>query len=343
MKKISRAAALERLALRGVPVFMGGDGAAAAPAPAIPAPGQILRAATSAYPLAPPAPGPGTTITVETMLNEPTRITRQIEDITLEQFLADFLFTSAGGVTGGAVVYDMPMENDLYSDRDIQRVQPGAEFPILTSSVPTPRMAEPEKWGAKIFITDEARDRNQVFRWNIELRKMANTIVRKINQRAVEVISAIFTEFPGQIIPGNDWTAVTTLGTNPTAYTLQPIGDLVAIQLHNENLETGMEHDTLLINPQERARLQLIYGQEWRAVLGAYGYTNIYVSRRVVAGTAFSIASGQLGEMRIESPLATETWRDPNGRQITWVQSSVRPMFYVTNPFAIIQLTGLAG
>jgi hypothetical protein len=44
--------------------------------------------------------------------------------------------------------------------------------------------------------------------------------------------------------------------------------------------------------------------------------------------------------MRIEQPLATETWREPE-TQRTWVQSSVRPVMYVNNPYAVVMATGL--
>lgn len=335
-RELSIAQARLQLHRMGIPVFAGGDGTAIAPRP-----GQQSRAAVPQYPLGPPTVS-NQTISVPMMLNQPTRITRIISDITLQRFLLDRLFASRGGVTGGAVVYDLPTENDLYLNRDVQQVTPGAEFPIVTSAQPQPQTAEVEKWGAKTFITDEARDRNDASVFMQEIRKIANTIVRKLNQRAVEEIEAILALYAGQVIPGNDWTGVTTQGTNPTAYADQPIGDFVAIQLHNEVMELGMEHDTLLMNPQERAQLQLIYGDAWQAVLRAYGYTSWFVSNRVTAGTAYSIASGQLGEMRIEKPLGTETWRE-QGTERTWVQSSVRPLMFVNDPFAVVKLTGLAG
>lgn len=323
-RNISRAAAQAELHRRGYPVFAGG------------APGS------TPWPLGPPVVNPDGSVTVEQMLQQPTRITRMIRDLTLERFLLDRLFTSSGGVSGGAVVYDMPMENDLYTERDIQKVAPGADFPILTSEQLVPKTAQVEKWGGKTFITDEARDRNNTAKFTEEIRKISNTIIRKLNQRAVEAIEEVFTDYPGQVIPGNDWTTVTTQGTSPTPYADQPVGDFVNVGLHNDTFELGMEHDLLLMHPQERARLQLIYGQEWQAALSSYGYTSHYVSSRVTAGTAYSIASGNVGQLRIESPLGSESWRTPE-REVTWVQTSVRPIMFVTNPLAVVKLTGLAG
>src|SRR5574343_628975 len=56
------------------------------------------------HPLGPPTVS-GTDITVDQMMNQPTRVTRMLMDLTLKRFLADRIFASAGGVTGGAVIY----------------------------------------------------------------------------------------------------------------------------------------------------------------------------------------------------------------------------------------------
>jgi hypothetical protein len=186
-----------------------------------------MPAATVAHPLGPPVVS-GTTITVDTMLNQATRVTRMIMDLTLQRFIADRVFASAGGVTGGAVVYDQALLNELYTDRDVQRVPPGGEFPIITSS----RQA-----------------------------------------------------------------------------------------------------------PTQLMRLQIIYGDRLQAVLGSFN-ARIYTSNRVAVGVAYVVAEQQVGELRMEKPLGTTTWRE-DATERTWVQSSVRPIMYVTNPFSVIKVTGL--
>jgi hypothetical protein len=62
----------------------------------------------------------------------------------------------------------------------------------------------------------------------------------------------------------------------------------------------------------------------------------------VTNGTAYVVATGQVGELRIEKALGTETWREEK-TQRTWVQSDVRPVMYVTNPYSIKKVTGLDG
>src|SRR3954447_12651873 len=103
-----------------------------------------MPTATVAHPLGPPTIA-GTTITVDTMLNQPTRITRMIMDLTLQRFIADRVFASAGGVTGGAVIYDEATVNELYAARDVETIRPGMEFPIITSERQVPKIAPVEK------------------------------------------------------------------------------------------------------------------------------------------------------------------------------------------------------
>lgn len=294
-----------------------------------------------AYPLGAPTVS-GTTVTVDTLLKQPTRVTRFIMDITQEKFILDRLFASPGGVTGGAVVYDQATENELYGNRDVESVRPGKEFPIVSSERGAPKVAEVEKFGGKIFITDEARDRNDQAVTQNEIRKLGNMIVRKNNAYAIAQIQAAITEH-SRTIPGQDWSALILEGSTPTPNADRPTADIVAAKLDAWEKQLGVTYDTLILNPQEEANLILGYGDKLDAVMQALGITERFVSPQVDAGTALVAAARQVGEFRVESPLATETWRDADGTQRTWMQSSVRPVAYVTNPFAVLELTGLAG
>jgi hypothetical protein len=100
--------------------------------------------------------------------------------------------------------------------------------------------------------------------------------------------------------------------------------------------------DLVLLNPQEYAQLATIYGAQSLQQFLQFINKQLYISNRVPAGTAYFVQEGQVGEMRIEKPLGTETWREPETER-TWSQSSVRPVMYVTNPFSILVATGLAG
>jgi hypothetical protein len=273
------------------------------------------------------------------MLNQPTRITRMISDLSLQRFIADRVFSNGGGVSGGAVVYDVVAANELYLERDVEMVAPGGEFPLVTSAQRVPRIAEVEKWGGKTFIVDEARDRNNSAQFTRHMRQLTNTIVRKINARCIETLTASITEF-GQTAAGHDWDAVVTTGAGATSASNWPLADFALANQMAEEDELGITYDLVLLNPAQYTQLVILYGaQGLRTLLSELGFS-VYVSNRVPAGTAYFLASGQVGEIRIEKALGTVTWRDEDHER-TFVQSSVRPLFFIDNPFAVFRLTGL--
>lgn len=293
-----------------------------------------------AHPLGPPIVT-DTTITIDMLLNQPTRITQFLMDITLQRFVLDRLFTSPGGVTGGAVVYDVVQENNLYTDRDVEPVAPGAEFPIVTSHRRVPRVAEVEKFGGKFFFTDEARDRNDQSAFRNQGIRLGNTIVRKLNTRAVETLEdAIAANGGASEFAGHDWSAAIPNGSNPTAPALTPAADFAMAQLLADQRELGISYNIALLNPANLNELRLFYGSNLEQMLSDNGYDEVYASNRIAVGSAYFVSEGNLGEMRIEQPLATETWREQE-TQRTWVQSSVRPVMFVNNPFAVVKATGL--
>ena len=255
-------------------------------------------------------------------------------DLTQERFIADRIFASGGGVSGGAVVYDAVEENELYTGRDVEQIAPASEFPLVTSEALVPNVAEVEKWGGKTFITDEARDRNDTANFTKQIRQLANTQVRKMNQRAIAALDAALAGGSRDVV-GNDWSSYDPETDPPN---LSPAYDFGRAQMSADNDEFGVSFNLWLVNPQEALALTSIYG----AALGAAGIPSIYSSPRVTAGTAYALAERQVGQMRVEKPLGTETWREPKTER-TWVQSSVRPLWFVDNKFAILRFTGLDG
>lgn len=293
-------------------------------------------------PLGPPTVS-GTEVTLDLLSQQPTRVTRMIADLTLQKFIMTRLFTSPGGMTGGAVLYDQVTENDLYLTRDVELVSPGAEFPVVTSARLAPKVAVPGKWGGKFDMTDEARDRNDVLAFTNHVRKLANTLTRKMNQYAVTVATGAISA-NSRTITGHSWSAAIPNGATPTAPGSTPFGDIAAAQKQAEVEELGMVYDTILVNPNEHLSL-LNFAQfissNLTDVLADLGITDLYSSNRVTAGAPILVASGQAGEFRMEKPLSTESWREQK-KQKTWWQADARFAAYVTNPFALLEITGAA-
>lgn len=331
--RMANRAAWAKLGIKNAEDFTMARFAGAAPVMAAPYPGAVVN------PLSPPSFS-GTTFQIDIALQQPTRvITPMVLDLARQRFFVDRVFTSAGGVTGGAVIYDIVVYPDLYADRDVQRVEPGTEFPIVSFSRRAPAAALVEKWGGKFYFTDEARDRNEVSQFTKAMRQLSNTIVRKINQRGVQILEAFITANSRSVV-GVSWGSVNTTYAAGTNWPLMPARDFAKADLVAEQEEMDMDYNLWVMNPAEIFNLEGIYGDKLGALLDSYDI-DIFVTNRIAAGTAYAIAEGQVGEMRVEQPLQTETWRDPNGKQQTWVQSSVRPVMYANNSFAVLKFTGL--
>ncbi|AXA95456.1 major capsid protein [Microbacterium sp. PM5] len=294
----------------------------------------------AAYPLAGPTVS-GSTITVETMLNQPTRITRYLSDITLRNYISPLFFSSPGGVSGGAVIYDQLTLNDLFPTRDVQEVAPGGEFPLVTSDNANPNVAAVEKHGGKFFVTDEARDRNDGGVIQREGRKLINAMIRRQDARAIAIVDAAIAGIGSQTVVGLNWNNTVTGGSSQSNASAWPAADFAKVQLLADQQELGVEINTWVLNPAQYAQLRLVYGSDFEAVAASYGLA-FQASNRVAAGTAYALEAGQPGEQRFEKPLSTETWREPE-HQRTWVQTDARFVQYVTNPYSVFKVTGLAG
>jgi len=293
------------------------------------------------YPLGAPTVSGTGNITVSMMLQQPTRISRYLASLPLRNFLSPLLFSNPDGVQGGGVLYDQLTLNDLFSTRDVQTVEPGAEFPVLNSDTGVPNWAAVEKDGGKFFVTDEARDRNDQGVIQREGRKVLNTIIRRLDSKAVAAVNAALATYTSQVISGHSWSAVVTGGSAQTNNSGWPGADLAAAQALADTQELGVTLDSIALNPAQKATLATVYGAAYAEVLSAYGIENVVSSNRVAAGTAFLFESQMVGEQRYEKGIGTEVWRD-QATQRSWVQSDVRAVRYVTNPYSIVKLTSIA-
>jgi hypothetical protein len=293
-------------------------------------------------PLGPPTMS-GTTITVDVLLNSPTRVTRIVADLVMANFFLDRVFSTGGDVQGGAVLYDQANFIDVYADRDVERVEPGTEAPIVTGPRIAPLVAQVEKFGGKFPVTDEARRRNNIARVNNHIRRVANTIIRKMHQRGLAELAAAITA-NSRTAASISWSNAMTLSATTSTPAARPARTFTAAQREAANNEMGYSYDTCIVNPTEAESLRTVYAENLDGVLSDNGIDDLISTPRKTAGSAYLLAGGQVGELRLEEPLRTTTEREgaPQMREQTWVQSMVNPVMYVTDPIAIIEMTGIA-
>lgn len=291
------------------------------------------------YPPAPPTVDGQGRITVEQFLKTPTRVTRVIEDLTRERFLAERIF-GKGDAQGGAVIYDQVTASELYTDRDVQAIDAGSEFPIVSSGESAPKVAAVTKWGGAAVLTYEAVRRDSRDTLNRELTKLRNTIVRKVDTVAIAALNAA----PILTDTGTDWSD-STAGN--------PVLDLASARSQIDDQDMGYTADTVLINPAQYVDLisntkvanslprdvvaanPIASGQ-----LGNYMGFTWYVTNRVPAGTAYILSSMMAGSLRDELPLYSRPIDQPE-RERWLIQAARVTVPIVTDPKAVLKLTGL--
>jgi hypothetical protein len=302
-----------------------------------------MPAAPLTYPLGAPSVS-GTTVTVDVLLNNPTVITRDIARLADANFFASKVFSDAGGVEGGAVLYELPptTATDLYAAGAIQEVAPGEEFPTNSFNRGVPVLSKPRKLGTKWEITKEAKKRNNTRVVARSMTQTANTIALTLDAMALAVMNTAITA-NSRTVAGQSWATAAGVTNLNTSGTNHPVSDIVGVQTVLEGEERGYQVDSIILNPAQKLSLTQIairQGTTIDAILAAAGINNWTSSKRVTAGTAILYAAGQVGGWANEFPLIGVIYYDDK-TESWWYQWSVSPVMFVDNPYALYRLTGL--
>lgn len=129
--------------------------------------------------------------TISRFLNSPTLVSRRVQDITSNRFIADVLLTGRTDVSGGAITYDV--DEDLYTVRPVTAVSPGGEYDLTTLTNGTPQVAKVTKWGQDTIVYDEAVKRLNFGAVEKGLGKLSNTLVKKVDSISLSLIASTVT------------------------------------------------------------------------------------------------------------------------------------------------------
>ena len=212
-------------------------------------------------PLAPSVTGADLALNV--MEQQPTRVRKLIADLSLQNFILTRLFSSPGGLSGGAAIYDLVTTNDLYPDRDLKMMAPGTNVPTITSSRQAPMVAKAVEWAGRFDMTWTAIRRNDVTAFTNHSRRMSNLFVRKTNQYAINpAVAAISAN--SRTVTGHSWSAAIppAPGQTSTPPANSPFGDIVACKRQADIEELGIVFNALLVNPNEYFSLFDYCGQD---------------------------------------------------------------------------------
>lgn len=139
------------------------------------------------YPAAAPTLS-GDTLSISRFLQSPTAITRRLRNFKDLRFVSDQLLTQRLRSSGGAVLYEQT--EPFVSDRTVEAVSAGSEYPFANLPTGTAAVAAVAKWGQKVRLTDEEIERNVYAGAAVDrtLQKVVNSIIAQVDSVTMSAI-----------------------------------------------------------------------------------------------------------------------------------------------------------
>lgn len=178
--------------------------------------------------------------TISRFLNAPTLVARRLRTLIQQRFIGDVLLSSRVPAEGGAILYEQ--NEGIYTDRAVEAVSPGSEYPVTTVSNGPAQIAKVVKWGQDSFVTDEAIRRMAFAPVDRALLKLVNTLVKQVDSVCLSLIASSVSQTQAA-------TASWTTSTTTILY------DVLAAQATIRALNQGYEPDTLVCDDITYAKL----------------------------------------------------------------------------------------
>lgn len=298
------------------------------------------------FPLAPSSVNQDGTITTNMFVQEPTRLSNYVADLVQANLVASQLFTSVAA-TGGAIMYDRLEANAALANQTPGVIAPGAEFPVIGTGNGQPMVDPVVKTGGKYELTREAAKRNDPTLLQRGARRIANTMVKDIDDRGFKVIKGTLENMEGALkLESEGWAAAGKVQASAkTALSGEGklIDDILSAKLKIEETELGYSPDTLVLGRSDAKNLKTILGiNNWQTILGTLGVTLVETgSKALNAGEGLLLERGTIGVMGVEDPISTDS-EYIKARQVTEFYTWATLAFGVTDPLSAVFISGLA-
>jgi hypothetical protein len=306
--------------------------------------------------------GSGSQLTVEALLKQPRRISRDLVNLVSKRLVADRLFVrgSAEQVAGGAMQYQLA--ESIYLDTDpTEEIAAGADWPrstwteaILSEVV--------HQYGLEVLITNLMVRRHQMDQVTRAERKLANNLVRFIDTKAFALLE--------NLAKGQNTQA------SAAAWSIAGTDIIAEVVKAQEFIETadngysGFEGATMVLNTSKRDDLlnntvlraalprEDRTGQIQTGMMAPFlGLKEILFSSRVTATKAIIIDTGVAGTIADEppdpsegfvgydpgpgfSPIYVKVYEHPESKGKV-VAAGRWPAMALTDPKAITVITGI--
>jgi hypothetical protein len=251
------------------------------------------------YPAAAPTLS-GDLLTISRFLQNPTNIRRRLRDFRDLRFVSDQILTARFRSSGGAVLYEQ--SEPFVTDRTVEPVNPGGEYPFAETPTGTAALAAVVKWGQKVRITEEEVERETVPSvLDRKLRKLVNSIIKQVDGVTMAALESAVTQ---------NTAATTAWGTIATA---TPFYDIQKAKAQIRKLNMGYKPDTIVMDDDRYAALtnnQIVSGLLKREtsdnpiytgeIEKIAGLTIVVTPNLPVTSTVYVVDSTQIGGMADE-------------------------------------------
>ena len=254
-------------------------------------------------PLSPTPTLSGDLLTISRFLQNPALIQRRLRDFRDLRFVSDQILTQRFRSTGGAVLYEQS-ESQL-TDRTVEAVAPGSEYPYANLPTGTAALAAISKWGQKVRLTDEEITRNTYGGAAVDraLQKVVNSIIKQVDTITMSAVGSALAD-----------TGTAGIWDSATLATRKPLDDILLAIQAIEDRNMGYHPDTLVVSTKAYTYLMLndsIAQLRKREVSDNPVYTGMIESiagltvlktpNMAVATSAYVLDSTQLGGMADEA------------------------------------------
>lgn len=291
----------------------------------------------------------GTTVTVDTYVNPPTKIPAIIRELVAADegyFIEDVFGTLGSPIQGGAVIVEETFPEDFFLDADSMPAPraPGAEAPRLASGRHEPKVRRPESWAGSIEVTDEARQRNNVIAVRNQFTKAANTFADIIQRRGIEVLLDAVDDWNRVGEAKTNWQEAHTSGVQNVDPEKMPHFDIARALKQFRDDKVGVRPDTIILNTEEALFLDLFYPGigttlSVDAVLSRYGINRIIATPLIDEGKVLFVKSGAPGVIGWELPMSQEMEREVKRKTDIFVLEC-RPVYAAFDASAVWMLEG---
>jgi hypothetical protein len=244
----------------------------------------------------------GDTLSISRFLQSPAAINRRLRDYKDLRFVADQILTGRYRSQGGAILYEM--SEPFVTDRAVEAVSAGSEYPYGNIVTGTAAVAAIQKWGQKVLLTDEEIARNAYGGAAVDrsLRKVINSVIKQVDLIAMSAAASAITQTAAAAV---SWETVATA---------KPLTDILLAKSVINGLNLGYKADTIVLSDKAYVYLMVndavaqlrkreasdnpVYTGEIETVAGL---TVLVTPNLPVTTTAIVLDSTQLGGMGDET------------------------------------------